>query len=83
MVKGKDIPVRGHGGPQGCERLRLPHNSYNKSALNTCRIGIIYVFWLQKKCLTELSNKYHDGQPSSPDLRCNCSTKKVTEAEIA
>jgi hypothetical protein len=21
----KDIPVTGHGGPQGCERLRLPH----------------------------------------------------------
>jgi hypothetical protein len=25
-VKGnKDIPVSGHGGPSGCERLRLPH----------------------------------------------------------
>jgi hypothetical protein len=24
-VKGKDIPVTGHGGPYGCERLRLPH----------------------------------------------------------
>jgi hypothetical protein len=23
--KSKDIPVTGHGGPQGCERLRLPH----------------------------------------------------------
>jgi hypothetical protein len=23
--KDKDIPVTGHGGPQGCERLRLPH----------------------------------------------------------
>jgi hypothetical protein len=23
--KGKDIPVTGHGGPYGCERLRLPH----------------------------------------------------------
>jgi hypothetical protein len=23
--KGKDIPVTGHGGPSGCERLRLPH----------------------------------------------------------
>jgi hypothetical protein len=23
--KGKDIPVTGHGGPLGCERLRLPH----------------------------------------------------------
>jgi hypothetical protein len=25
MVKGKDIPVTGHGGPYGRERLRLPH----------------------------------------------------------
>jgi hypothetical protein len=24
-VNGKDIPVTGHGGPKGCERLRLPH----------------------------------------------------------
>jgi hypothetical protein len=23
--KGKDILVTGHGGPWGCERLRLPH----------------------------------------------------------
>jgi hypothetical protein len=23
--KGKDIPIPGHGGPYGCERLRLPH----------------------------------------------------------
>jgi hypothetical protein len=23
--KGKDIPVTGHGGPWGCERLRLPY----------------------------------------------------------
>jgi hypothetical protein len=23
--KGKDIPVTGRGGPQGCERLRLSH----------------------------------------------------------
>jgi hypothetical protein len=25
LKKGKDIPVTGHGGPWGCERLRLPH----------------------------------------------------------
>jgi hypothetical protein len=25
VKKGKDIPVTGHGGPKGCERLRLPH----------------------------------------------------------
>jgi hypothetical protein len=24
-VKGKDIPVTGHGGPKGCERSRLPN----------------------------------------------------------
>jgi hypothetical protein len=24
-VKGKDIPVSGRGGPEGCERLRFPH----------------------------------------------------------
>jgi hypothetical protein len=23
--KGKAVPVTGHGGPQGCETLRLPH----------------------------------------------------------
>jgi hypothetical protein len=25
MLKGKDIPVTGHGGPQGFETSRLPH----------------------------------------------------------
>jgi hypothetical protein len=25
IVKGKDIPVTDHGGPWGCEMLRLPH----------------------------------------------------------
>jgi hypothetical protein len=25
LWKGKAIPVRGRGGPQGCETLRLPH----------------------------------------------------------
>jgi hypothetical protein len=24
-IVSKDIPVTGHGGPKGCERLRLPH----------------------------------------------------------
>jgi hypothetical protein len=26
----KDIRVTGHGGPQGCERLRLPHYLYKR-----------------------------------------------------
>jgi hypothetical protein len=29
-VKGKDIFVTGHGSPQGCERLRLPHYLYKR-----------------------------------------------------
>jgi hypothetical protein len=30
MVKGKAIPVTGHGGPYGCETLRLPHYLDNR-----------------------------------------------------
>jgi hypothetical protein len=28
-VKGKAIPVTGHGGPYGCETLRFPHFLHN------------------------------------------------------
>jgi hypothetical protein len=34
------------------------------------------VFWLQKKCLTELSNKYHDNHRVHPYLRCSCVPEK-------
>jgi hypothetical protein len=30
IVKGKDIPVTGHGGPYGCETSRLPHYLDNR-----------------------------------------------------
>jgi hypothetical protein len=26
IKKGEAVPVKGHGGPQGCEMLRLPHS---------------------------------------------------------
>jgi hypothetical protein len=30
IIKGKAIPVTGHGGPYGCEKSRFPHSLDNR-----------------------------------------------------
>jgi hypothetical protein len=38
MLNGTDIPIRGCGGPQGCETSRLPHKIEVKTFSSACQL---------------------------------------------